>query len=471
MKQLIRNLRLVFAIFFIVFIALLAGIVWNQHRARSAFWGHAGENKLALKEQYAKAGKILARDGTILAASDGVQRYYAEDHLLAGSLVQLIGDYTHNIANTVEERYAGILTGTGRGVISELIYDFTGHGNEGSDLRLSLDPVLCRKAAELLSPYQASLVLLNYESGEILSMVNLPAVDPQAVIDWSEIPEGALFNKAILAKYSPGSTFKLVTEAAWLNSANFSEEYTVQCKGLEPLLGPGSVNEDRADAGHGLIGRQQALASSCNHFFGAVSLEVGADSLASMAEKFGFGSSVKIGEIQGERNLLEWPQNVDDFLLTWLAIGQPLEGSRLTTNPLHLAMISASIANQGKMMNPILVTEQSDPLGRASRLHSEEVFSEVLDADTAEYLQADMEYSARAGLAASANIQGERVGAKTGTAQYSTDTGIIQSNSLFTGYLINEEHPLAIGIVIEDQIVDISAIAREMMLEAMQVSE
>ena len=198
MKQLIRNLLFVSVAFILVFAFLFLGIIFQQDRSKTKLEGHEGENKLALADQYAKAGRILDRQGIVLASSQNGERTYAEDPLLASALVQTIGDYSHNIANTVEERYQAELTGSNRGLVKQLIFDLQGHGLRGSDLRLTLDADLCRKAAELLEPYRASLVVLNYETGEVLCLVNTPLVAPENVIRWENIAEGSLFNKALL---------------------------------------------------------------------------------------------------------------------------------------------------------------------------------------------------------------------------------------------------------------------------------
>ncbi|MDO5033232.1 MAG: penicillin-binding transpeptidase domain-containing protein [Eubacteriales bacterium] len=471
MKQLIRNLLFVSVAFMVVFAFLVAGIVLQQNRSRENLTGHGGENKLALADQYARAGQILDRHGLVLASSQGGERTYASDPLLASSLVQTIGDYSHNIANTIEERYQAELTGSNRGLFKQFMLDLQGQGFRGADLRLTLDGDICRKSAELLQAYTASLVLLNYQSGEILALVNTPLVAPENVIRWENISEGSLFNKALLGQYTPGSTFKLITDAAWLTSDQFQADYQLMCKGREPLLGPGSVLENRQDAGHGLLDRRQALASSCNHYFGQLAVNIGSQQLLRTAENFAFNGDWNLGKLSVQPSRLVISPQLDDFTLSWLAIGQPLEGQELTVTPLHLAMISGAIAQGGQMMEPHLLAAVVNPGLSSEEILEPRVAYQVGSAGSMAILAQDMIYSVQHGMAQAAQIGGQIVGGKTGTAEHLGGEGKNQTNSLFTGFLQNPDHPLAIALVVEDQWVDVSSLAGQVLAYALDKPE
>lgn len=459
MRQVLRNLRIVFALFLALSFALLGGIIYQQNKSRHMTWGHAGENKLALRERYANAGTIYSRDGLRLAFSEGNSRHYATDTFLASALVQIIGDYTHNIGNTVEERYQNILTGYGRSVLDQILMDFSGRGKLGYELILSLDSRICRKAAELIEGLRAAVVVMNYKTGELLAVVNSPFVAPENVIKWENIPEGALFNKALMGQYSPGSTFKTITDTAWLCSPNYEPGLIVECKGQTPLLGPGSVNELRTDAGHGRVDREHGMAWSCNHFFGAVGIKAGAQQLLHTAEAFGFNKPISIGEISVASSVMKLLPDMDDYVLSWLSIGQEVEGTELRLTPLELAMMSAGIANEGVIVKPRLVLEARDPLSRKMKMDEEGVFSRIADAEAMRVVAGDMEASAQYGMAKSAAVSGLEIGGKTGTAQFRGEDGQNHNNALYTGFIKNSSAPFAFGIIAEDASIDISAIA------------
>ncbi len=461
MKQLIRNLRIMSLAIFLIFIALFAGVLLQQNRASKMLSGHEGENKLSLQGSYAQAGTIFDRHGYPLAFSQEGKRYYAEDDFLASALVQVIGDYTHNIANTIEERYQAELTGIDRGGLKQFLYDLTGRGDKGSNLRLSLDAQISGKAAELLAGYSGAIVILNYKTGDILSVVNAPFVSPENVVEWKDIPEGALFNKAFLAQYMPGSTFKVITDSAWISSPAFDPDYIHPCSGTSPLLGPGSVLENRADAGHGYVNREDALAVSCNHYFGQVAIFSGGKALLDKAEHFAFNQEINLDKIFVKSSKLQMDPQISDHVLSWLAIGQALEGQELTVTPLHLALISGAIANNGVMLPPRLVLERQEP-GEDFREYPLNAVPLICGkSEEMAILANDMIHSVQVGMARSAQIPGWRIGGKTGTAQISDEEGKLSNNSLFTGFMQSDKHPIAIAIVLEDASVDISAIAGE----------
>ncbi len=95
MKQLLQNIKAVLILVLILSFALLAGIVVQQHRSQTSLMAAAGVNKETLRSRYAMAGSIESFDGTVLATSVDGERVYAEDTLLAESLSNLVGDYTH----------------------------------------------------------------------------------------------------------------------------------------------------------------------------------------------------------------------------------------------------------------------------------------------------------------------------------------------------------------------------------------
>lgn len=469
MKQLIRNLLIISLVFILIFAFIFLGVIHQEEKSRNLLKSKSAESKYALKEIYQKAGNIYDRNRQILAESSQGERNYAADPYVAAALVQVIGDYTQNIANTVEERYRAELIGSNRGGFAQFISDLKGHGLKGLDLRLSLDSRLVRKAAELLENYTASLLLLNYQTGEILALANTPLVSPEQVIEYRDIKEGSLFNKAFLASYAPGSTFKVVTDLAWISSREFKPDYHVDCLGANPLLGPGSVLENRVDAGHGRVGRAEALAQSCNHYFGRVGVTVGARQIIDTAENFAFNKEYNLDKITVGKPVLDLNQQIDDFVLSWYSIGQAIEGQKLELSPLHLALISAAVANDGEMMQPKLLLDLSQGGEVEESYTRPQILSHVAEAAQMQILQKDMIYSVEHGLARSAQIPGEEVGGKTGTAQFNTATGELKHNALYTGFLKNPRCPLAVGIVIEGENPDISAIAAELMKTALDI--
>ncbi len=469
MKQLMRSLKVLSILFLLISILMLTGIVIQQNKSQMLLLQSSNENKEALRSRYAAAGTIYSADKVKLAYSDSGQRNYAEDPELARSLIQIIGDYTHNIGNTLEGAYQDRLIGSGRTWYKQFILDVTGKGRKGDDILLTLNSELNLAAQNQLDGYAGSIVILNYQTGAILAMVSTPNIYPENVISWHDIPDTALFNRSLNAQYAPGSTFKIITGSAWTKSPNYDPAYTMYCKGEEPLLGPGSVTENRGEGSHGEIDMENAYAVSCNHFFGDVGIKSGFNIMLRTAEDYAFNKPLKIDKLFAKTGIYKAKED-DDYLLSWQSIGQPIDQNQLTVSPLHLAMISGAIANQGEMMQPYLIEGYLDPGGKLYEQTEKEVFSQVPQEINIAEIKNDLIYTVNQGKSNASYISGLTVGGKTGTAESVTEDGETKINSLYTGFIADSRYPYAIGIVVEDGIYNTSAIAGELLSQAIELN-
>ena len=168
MKMLMRNLKIMLVLFFIVSASLLICLSYQQYRSKTELYIAAGENKAALRSRYAQAGTIFDSDGLILAQSVDGDRVYCEDSAIAKSVLHIVGDYTHNIGNTVEASYQGILLGNDRNIFRQFYLDILGKGLSGDDITLTISGELSKKAYNLLDGRNGSVVLLNYKTGAVL---------------------------------------------------------------------------------------------------------------------------------------------------------------------------------------------------------------------------------------------------------------------------------------------------------------
>lgn len=468
MKQLMRSLKLVFLLFCLLSASLLAGILWQQNKSQKLLLQSSNENKQALKSRYAEAATIYSRDKVKLAYSQDGDRYYAENPELARSLIQILGDYTHNIGNTIEGAYQDRLIATGRPWYKQIILDFMGKGKHGDDILLTINSQLNLSAQAYLNGFAGSIVLLNYQTGEILAAVSTPNTYPANVINWENIEGSSLFNRCFASRYVPGSTFKIISGTAWTRSPDYDPDYMMTCKGQEPLLGPGSVVENRNEASHGQVNMQTAFAISCNHFFADVALKAGSDLVQDTAEEYGFNQPLYLGKLTARTGKYKTPSH-DRFLLTWQAIGQPIDQNELTVSTLHLAMIAGAVANEGKLMTPYLVDCFVDPLGQAYEQTKASVFSLISDRADLAAIKEDLIYTVNQGRSAGSYIAGYQVGGKTGTAESVNDNGEVQANSLYAGFVADPDHPYAIGIVIENGIYDLPGIAGGLLSQAINL--
>lgn len=445
MKQLLQNIKAVLILITILSVGLLVGIVVQQHRSQTTLMAAAGENRQTLRSRYAQAGTIYSGDGVALASSADGERVYAQDAALAESLTNLVGDYTHFIQNTIETQYQSVLLGTDRNPFYQLLFDVTGRGLEGDDLTLTLDSRLQLRAYQLLGERDGSVVLLNYKTGDVLAMVSKPSTSPENVIAYQNIPETALFNRALLGQYYPGSSFKYITAAAYINSPNYDPELVVDSVGNGvPLIGLNGVSQQ--GPGHGPVDMQRAFEVSSNHFFGYAAIEAGENLMTSTAEAFGYNESFTLDRLQVQQSRFFVPADNDE-VLSWLGIGQPVGDSLNTATPLHMAMMVGAVANGGVMMEPHIVQSQTNPLDQVYRRREESEMGRVLNAQTNQVVQDLLFAGVDSGGGSQAQVAGYQVHGKTGTAEVE---GQDEYNAVFVGYVDHPNYPYAIAVITED---------------------
>jgi len=253
-------------------------------------------------------------------------------------------------------------------VIRELTRD---EGEPGANHVLTIDAELQRFVYERLQGQSGAVVVMDIHNGDILALVSTPGFDPNAFArgltnaEWQALlnnPLGPLNNKAISGQYPPGSTFKMVTALAGLETGAVNSESRVFCGG-SVVLGDTRFH-CWLRGGHGWVNLNQAMAQSCDCYFYEVAKRASMEKVADMALRYGIGTELGIG-IPGEKIGLvptrQW--KVATFGQGWqqgetliFGIGQ---GYILAT-PLQLAVMTARLANGGFAVTPRLLRESGD---------------------------------------------------------------------------------------------------------------
>lgn len=441
MKMLMRNIKIILFIFLITSVALLAGLIFQQYRSKHELNTAAGENKASLVTRYSQAGMIIDNDGLILAQSIAGERRYAEDPLIAMSVLHTVGDYTHNIENTIEGSYQGVLLGNNRNLFRQAILDLFGKGLYGDDITLTISGELSAHAYELLDGRKGSIVVTNYKTGEIIVAVSSPSVSPDSVITYTDIPDTALFNRAMQGAYAPGSTFKVVTAMAFMRSSTYDPSLSIECDG-HSTIDPFAAGE--TGSGHGLVGMKDAIAKSCNVFFGLVGVRTGREQLLKTAERVLYGSSLSVDGLFASGGKIEIPDN--QSTLSWISIGQPVADSILYTSPLHMAMLVGSIGNDGIMMKPHVVKYITTPIGEKYALPEMETLTEIVTPEESDVLEQMMTATTEYGTGVYAAVNGYTVASKTGTVQVEGQ----KNNALCIAYITDSASPYAICVIVEE---------------------
>jgi len=244
-------------------------------------------------------------------------------------------------------------------------------GEPGVDLNLTLDIRLQQYAAQRLGEESAAVVVMDILTGDVIVMASTPSFDPNSfnrglsTDEWKDLttnPRSPLTNKVIAGQFAPGSTFKLVTALAALESRDITPDMRVLCTGHMQL---GSIKfHCWKKEGHGSQDLISGLKNSCDVYFYEVARRVGFEKIAEMARRFGLGSQTGIdlpSERSGlipdrawKRKALKQPWHPGETLIN--AIGQ----GYVTATPLQLAVMTARIANGGYAVVPHVARDQVD---------------------------------------------------------------------------------------------------------------
>lgn len=302
----------------------------------------------------------------------------------------------------------------------------------GRQLELTLDLDLQQEAVHLMEGRVGAVVAMDPRNGEIRAMVSSPSYDPNRFArrlrrrEWYDIlssPNQSLQNRVIHNTYAPGSVFKIVLAVAGLSEGASTLDKPVWCGGQTWLHNRRWRCWRRG--GHGSVDLRDALKYSCDVFFYHLGQELGIDTVALYARRFGLGRATGI-DLAGERSGL-----VPDSAWSLRARGTPWypgetisvaigQGPLLVT-PLQMAVLLSAVANGGALVKPHLTMSDEPPLLEPSGLRPD-VLATVREALNAVVNEG--------GSGASARLRGVEVAGKTGTAQVIRQTTWTQSKDL-----------------------------------------
>lgn len=303
----------------------------------------------------------------------------------------------------------------------------------GREIRLTLDVDLQQIAESYMSAGDKSgaVVAMEVKTGRLLAAVSAPTIHVNdfvggiSVKKWQELldnPKHPLLNKVVQATYPPGSTYKMVAALAGLATGVITEDTVFYCPGHYSF--GNRTYRCWKHSGHGAVNLLKALGESCDVYFYQVGQRVGVDRLAEYANKLGLGHKTGI-EMENEKPGLTptkaWKEKYrkgkwQDGETLSVVIGQ---GFNLVT-PLQLCVLTATIANSGKLYRPQLVEQVTDPEGRVIKNFVPELVSELTGFDRYfKRIKKGMEevVQGKHGTARSVAIEGLTIGGKTGTAQ------------------------------------------------------
>jgi penicillin-binding protein A len=443
------------------FVALLFAVLlvftsrWTVFEASSLRANHLNRRTL-LEQQRIHRGLILAADGTVLARSVARREgTWERTYPRGGEFAQAVGYYFTTLGSSGLEAFRnGPLTGqTGTGV-QNVLDDLQGRKPSGDKVITTLDPRAQDVANAAINGHKGAVVALDPRSGAVRVMASSPGYDPNSLKSTATArsvksdPSGRLINRATQFGYAPGSTFKVVTATAAIDSGAFSPQSTVSGRNDVPISGVPLQNDQNESLGQ--ITLTEALAKSVNTVWAQVAERLGKRTMARYMERFGFGRKPQLdypaaqmsssGEYSGERLLAPTSSQVD---VGRMGIGQ----DKLEVTALQMCEVASAVANHGKLMAPHMTSRIVDPEGRTVQVISPRTQSVVMKPSTASAVTGMMEAVVKEGTGTSAQIAGVQVAGKTGTAE--TQIGNTINNVWFIAFAPASAPRVAVAVTLQ----------------------
>jgi len=389
-----------------------------------------------LQEQKIRRGTIRAADGTVLARAvplvgDTFGRRYPTRELFAHAIGY---SYTALGRSGLERSRNAELTGE-RTELASAFESLLGRSDRGYDVRTTLNAEAQQAAVDALraSGHKGALVALDVETGGVLVMASDPSYDPSGLDDRRTFAQlnrdeanAPLVNRATQNGYPPGSTMKVVTAAAALDSGRYQPDSRVNGVNGKPISGVPLNNFGSRDFGD--VDLTFALTNSVNTVWAEVGERLGRGTMQRYMERFGFyavppmdypDQQMSASGVRKRGDLA--PMTNDAVDVGRVAIGQ----GDLFATPLQMATVAQTIGNGGARLEPHIMAKSVDADGRTVEEVEAEKAEQVISRQTARDLTAMMKQVVREGTGTAAALEGVDVAGKTGTAELN-DSGLNQ---------------------------------------------
>jgi len=419
-----RQIRAVSLLAGLMFLALMVNLTGSAMFRQARLNNDPHNVRVRDAEFSQNRGNILVGSRPIATTTSSNGKFaYQRVYPSGPKYAPITGYYSYYYGRSMlEQTQNAQLTGTSDAQwLSRITGTLSGHKPEGGSITTTINAKAQDAAWNGLKGKKGAVVALDYTTGAVLAMASSPSYDPNELAShhlndttraWKNLvadPSSPLSNRATREIYPPGSTFKLVTAAAALQNG-YHPNSMVDSPENWILPGTRTPLTNETNCGGSRITLAHALDISCNTAFGKVGVSLGQDKIRDQAERFGFGKVVN-SDVSSVAS--RFPQNLTDAQLAQSSIGQ----FDVAASPLQMAMVTAGIANDGKLMTPYLTAQV-----RASNLqvvseHHPKQMSQPMTKESAEQLKAMMVSVVNNGTGKRARINGTTVGGKTGTAQ------------------------------------------------------
>jgi peptidoglycan glycosyltransferase len=451
-----RQISQLFGVAAILFALLVAYTSrWTVFEAKSLENQPANRRGL-IKEQRIPRGLIFARDGHTRLAENvphgrGKTKTYSRTYPTDNLFSHAVGySFISAGRSGLEKSRNSDLVGK-EDEFATIFSQLESQKREGNDVVTTLDQRAQQTALQALGGRPGSVVALDPATGAVRVMASVPDFNPNDVPDKSKQLNSAqgspLFNRATQGRYPPGSTMKVVTAAAAIDSGKFTPNSVVDGSSPKTIGGVPLAND--GGTSYGPTDLTNALTHSINTVWAQVGEKLGKQTMADYMERFGFNREPPLdypAEQMTPSGIFDRGRLIDPTAavdIGRVAIGQ----ERLQVTPMQMAMVASAVADDGKLMRPHLTDRIERKDGRIKQRIEPDLFSRVMSKDSSDKLAQMMTNVVKEGTGTAAALSGLQVAGKTGTAEVGPANQFTQP--WFIAFAPVDKPKVAIAVTVE----------------------
>ena len=448
-KLLNKDIYKVSAVFALIFLALCIYIIYFVVVKSGTVINNSYNKRSAVLSETTLRGSIISADGEVLAYTETDSDGNEERVYPYGSIFAHVVGFTDNGGLGLESSYNYYLLTSHSGLFSQIYNEFLGEKVSGDNIITTLDTELQTYVYNALGDNEGAVIVMDPETGDILAMVSAPTFDPNTISqDWDEISadedSSVLYNRATQSALTPGSTFKIFTLLEYYRENNGDvSSYSFECSGSITYDSNTLSCSDKKQ--HGSVDAVSSFAYSCNSSFANIGLSLNLDEFRENNEALLFNSELPL-DISYSKSSFTLDSSSSSFMVMQTAIGQ----GETTMTPIHLALITCAIANDGILMTPRLVSEIQTSAGRTVKTFAVSEYSRLLTSDEASFLKEAMRMVVTDGTASVLNTSSYTAYGKTGTADTSSLEDSNYTHSWFTGFAESDGETVVVCVMIEN---------------------
>lgn len=441
MNRLKKNMTVMIAAFVLMFASLIGYTTYNSVVHGAQWFASPYNTRIRHQKEKIIPGDIYDSQGLVMATSDSTgARTYPQSEAARIANAHVLGDAYGITYGGAEAMWAKYIYGFNQNMVNRIFQAYKAEKNKGNDIYLTIDSDLNKYIYEQMGKNTGAVVVMNYQTGEVVASVSKNAFDIANVQELAkqEQKEGdtKFLNKATSGRYPPGSTFKIISAVSALENIPDAVNLQFDSPGTVQINGENINNYNKK--GNGTIDLKKAVEVSSNTYFAQLAKKLGKSKLMKTAEAFGFNDDFNFSDLILYSS--KYDPTSGDNALAWSAIGQEKD----LVTPMHMCMIAGAIANDGVMMEPKTLRDVKNSLGMSIYWFSSKKYKTATTPEIARQMQAMMENAVQNGTGKAANVSGLTIGGKTGSAETGETT-----HAWFAGYLKDDSKPYAVSVILE----------------------